>query len=126
MLACFLTGEERLSAGVQTGGIRVPFLAALRWLNRLRRVGALLPGLGPLPVGDVRGMQLQRGEVLGLRPCQRAAVLAPYGGTRGQVYRQVRRVKQVAPQRLAEVQPVVVPEVGAESPAVLPKEVGEA
>ena len=85
-----------------------------------------MPSLGALPVGDVRRVQLGGCEVLGLGPCERAAVLSPHGRTWRNVYRQVRRVEQVPAQSLAEIKPVVVPEVSAESPAVLPKEVGEA
>lgn len=53
-------------------------------------------------------------------------MLTPDSGARRNVYRQVSRVKNVPPQGLPQIQPVVVPEVGAESPAVLPEEVREA
>ena len=84
-----------MCAGVQPGRVGVPFLAALGRLDGPGRVRALLPGLGALPVGDVRRVKLQRGEMLALRPRQRPAILAPHGGARRNVYRQVRRVKQV-------------------------------
>ena len=115
-----------MSFSVEAGGINVPLLAALGWLDGLGRIGTFLPSLRALPVGDVRGMELERCEVLSLRPCERAAMLAPHSGTRRNVYRQVRRVEHVAAQGLAKIQTVVVPEVSTESPAVLPKEVGEA
>ena len=112
--------------GVEPCGVSVPFLAALGWLDGFGRVGSFLPCLGALPVGDVRGVQLKRCEVLSLRPRQRAAVLAPDRGAWRNVYRQVRRIEHVAAQCLAQVQTVVVPKVGTESPAILPKEKREA
>lgn len=68
--------------GVETFRVGVPFPAALGWLYRLGRVSALLPGLGALPVGDVRGMELEGCEVFGLGPRQRPAMFTPDSGAR--------------------------------------------
>jgi hypothetical protein len=72
-----------------------------------------LPGLGALPVGDLRGIELGGGEMLGLSPCERATMFTPDSSARRNVYRQVGRVKDVPAQSLAEIQPVVLPKVGA-------------
>ena len=98
---------------VKACGVSVPGVAGLRRLKGLGRVSALTAVFGALPVRHVRGVKLGGGEVFGLRPCERATVLAPHGGTRRNVYRQVRRIKNVPAQSLAEIQSVVVPKVGA-------------
>jgi hypothetical protein len=65
-------------------------------------------------------------EVLRLRPGQRSAVLAPHRGTGRQMDREVRGVKRVPGQRLAQVQAIVVPEVSTQRPAIPGQEVRKA
>lgn len=126
LLACFLPGEERLCAGVKAGGFNVPVLAALRWFNHLRRVRALLPRLGPLPVSDLRRVQLCGSEMIGLCPRERPPMLTPHSSARRNIHRQVSGIEQVPPQSFPQIQPVVLPEVGTQRPAILPQEKREA
>ena len=64
--------------------------------------------------------------MVSLSPSKGATMLTPHSSTRRNVHRQVRRVKQVPPQSLTQIQPVIVPEVSPQSPAILPKKEREA
>lgn len=126
MLSCLLTCEERLSPSIEPGRVLVPLFTALRRLNRLGRVRALLPSLRPLPVRHVRSMQLVRGEMLSLSPRKRTPMLTPHRSTRRDVHRQIRSIKHVPSQSFPQIQPVIVPEVSTKRPAILPQEKREA
>jgi hypothetical protein len=71
-------------------------------------------------------VKLQSREMLSLSPRKRASVFTPHSGTRRDIHRQVRRVKNVPLESFTQIQTVVMPEVGPQSPAILPKEVREA
>lgn len=101
----------------------MPALGRLNWLGR---VVALLALFSALPVRYLRGMNLGSQQVFSLSPCERAAMLTENGGTRRQIRRQVRRIKQVPRKRYPQVQAVIVPEISPKRPAVLPKEIREA